>query len=310
MGVLEGMTQLSTSRNLEVLPTLTTIQYGNIDPTVPGFVNQAADPDAGVNFKYGITSDLTADFTVNPDFSQIESDRPQIEVNRRYPLFFSELRPFFVEGAEIFNIAAPVTFVHTRTIVDPDYGAKLSGQLGRFSLGVLTANDRAPGKVDDPSDSAFSQKAQTLITRARYDLYAESHLGAIVTNREFLDDYSRVFGLDGNFRLSPTIVADFRLVGSRYKNHSEKESDVHILSSRIVQNSRNIRWTLFAFQVSPEFDTDVGFVRRRGYRNLTSDLGYQFWPENWMINWGPEISYTRNYDYEGVLQDENVGLQL
>ncbi len=310
MGLLEGMTQLSTSRNLEILPTLTTIQYGNIDPAVPGFVNQAADPDAGVNFKYGITSNLTADFTVNPDFSQIESDRPQIEVNRRYPLFFSELRPFFVEGAEIFNIVAPVTFVHTRTIVDPDYGAKLSGQLGRFSLGVLTANDRAPGKVDDPSDPAFSQKAQTLITRVRYDLYAESHLGAIVTNREFRDDYSRVFGLDGNFRLSPTVVADFRLVGSRYKNHTEKESDGHMVSTRIVQNSRNVRWTLFAFQVSPEFDTDVGFVRRRGYRNLTSDLGYQFWPENWMISWGPEISYTRNYDYGGILQDENIGLQL
>ena len=98
---MEGMTDISTSRNLETLSTLTAIQYGEIDPTKPAFANQDTDPDAGVNVKYGITSDLTADFTINPDFSQIESDRPQIGVNQRFPLFFSELRPFFVEGAEI-----------------------------------------------------------------------------------------------------------------------------------------------------------------------------------------------------------------
>ncbi|MFP3948424.1 MAG: sugar-binding protein, partial [Longimicrobiales bacterium] len=97
MGVLEGMEGLSTSRNIEILPTVTAVQYGAIDPTRsggPGFVNQSTDPDAGVNVKYGITPNLTADFTLNPDFSQIESDRPQIEVNQRFPLFYQELRPF------------------------------------------------------------------------------------------------------------------------------------------------------------------------------------------------------------------------
>ncbi|MFP3948317.1 MAG: sugar-binding protein, partial [Longimicrobiales bacterium] len=79
MGLLEGMTDLSTSRNLEILPTFTAIQFGEIDPTLPsgpGFENRSVDPDAGMNVKYGLTSNLTADFTVNPDFSQIESDRP------------------------------------------------------------------------------------------------------------------------------------------------------------------------------------------------------------------------------------------
>ena len=121
MGLIEGMIDLSTSRNIEILPTFTTIQYGELDTTQPIFTNQNPDPDAGVNLKYGLTSNLTADFTVNPDFSQIESDRPQIDVNQRYPLFFSELRPFFVEGSEIFNVTAPGTLVHTRTMVDPDY---------------------------------------------------------------------------------------------------------------------------------------------------------------------------------------------
>ena len=91
MGILEGMTDLSTSRNIEILPTFTAIRYGELDNDSTAFVNQDTMPEGGVNVKYGITSNLTADFTYNPDFSQIESDRPQIEVNQRYPLFFDEI---------------------------------------------------------------------------------------------------------------------------------------------------------------------------------------------------------------------------
>ena len=98
-----------------------------------------------MNLKYGVTSNLTFDFTYNPDFSQIESDRQQIEVNQRFPVLYPELRPFFLEGQEIFRIAGPVTFIHTRTIVDPRYGAKLSGKIGKTTIGLLVANDEAPG---------------------------------------------------------------------------------------------------------------------------------------------------------------------
>ncbi|MDH3205466.1 MAG: carbohydrate binding family 9 domain-containing protein [Gemmatimonadota bacterium] len=311
MGLLEGMTDLSTSRNLEILPTVTAIQYGSIDPTRPAFVNQATDPDAGVNVKYGITSNLTADFTVNPDFSQIESDRQQIEVNQRFPLFFSELRPFFVEGSEIFSITAPVTFVHTRTIVDPDYGAKLTGQVGRISLGALTANDRAPGRVDDPNDPAFDRTAQTFIGRALVDLYAESNVGAIFTDREFLDGHSRTFGVNGNFRFSPIISGDLTAVGSWHKDAGATDQTTgDMVSTRISSSGRSLGWSVNAYQISPEFETDVGFVRRRDQRNIAGNVRYRFWPESWIINWGPSLNYSRNYDFDGVLEDENFGSRL
>ena len=203
-----------------------------------------------------------------------------------------------------------MTFVHTRTIVDPDYGAKLSGQVGRFSLGLLTANDRAPGKVDSPEDPSFDQTAQTFIARARYDLYAESNVGAIVTDREFLDSHSRVVGLDGNFRLGPTISADFRAVGSFFKDLEAGEEDGHMLSTGIRQNGRNVSWSLTASQISPDFATEVGFVSRTDTRRLESSLGYGFWPESWIIGWGPSLSYGRTYDYDDVLQDENLGFRV
>ena len=191
MGVLEGMTGLSTSRNIEVLPTFTAVQLGALD-AAGRFDNGEARPEGGVNFKYGVTSNLTADVTYNPDFSQIESDRPQIEQNQRFALFYPELRPFFLEGAEIFNIRAPAQIVHTRTIVDPRYGAKLTGKTGNTTVGVMYANDEAPGNADDAGAAAMGQSAQTFVGRMRYDLYSESFVGATYTDRQFLDSYSRV----------------------------------------------------------------------------------------------------------------------
>ena len=203
MGVLEGMLGLSRSRNLEIMPTVTAGRAGFRD-TTGQFVSDN-NAEGGANIKYGITSNLTFDFTYNPDFSQIETDRPQVEVNQRFPINYPELRPFFLEGQELFRIPGPVTLVQTRATVDPKYGAKLTGKLGRTALAFVFANDEAPGKTDDRDDPAFGKTAQVMLGRVRYDLYSESHLGVLVTDREFLDGHSRLGGVDGSLRLGARI---------------------------------------------------------------------------------------------------------
>ena len=157
-GTLGGLRGLSASRNLELLPTATAIQLGRLTDT--GYVEDDTQPDFGFNMKYGVTSNLTADFTLNPDFSQIEADRPQIETNQRYPLFFPELRPFFLEGQEIFRTPGRTNLVHTKTIVDPQIGGKLTGKTGNTTLGLLVANDAAPGKFDDPGAYGFGETGE------------------------------------------------------------------------------------------------------------------------------------------------------
>jgi hypothetical protein len=262
MGILEGMTNLSTSRNLEFLPTFTAVQFGSMDERNGTFGTGDPEADAGFNLKYGLTSNMTADFTLNPDFSQVESDQPQIEANQRFALFYPELRPFFLEGASIFSIRGPVTFVHTRTIVDPQYGLKLTGKQGRTSLGVLFARDEAPGKLDDPSDPAFGQAAQTFIGRAIYDLYSGSHLGGMLTNREFVTGYSRLGLLDGSFRLGATHNLGFRLAASRHQATDGTVSTGHLLDIDFRKNGRNLSYFWVNLAISPDFETDVGFVRR------------------------------------------------
>ncbi len=306
MGILEGFEDLSTSRNLEILPTVSAFRVGSLD-AASGMFLETDVAEAALNVKYGLTSNLTADFTVNPDFSQIESDLPQIEVNQRFPLFFPELRPFFLEGQEIFNVFAPINVLHTRTILDPRYGAKLTGKLGDTAVGVLVTDDEAPGKRDDPRDPAFGKTAKILVGRARYDLYAESYIGGTVTDREFLDSYSRVVAADGMFRIGAANRFNFFFAKSWHRDEETIERDGEQLGFFFSHRGRNLNITSGYGGTSPNFRTDTGFVRRVDQRQGMINVGYLWWPESWVVNWGPQVNYGRGYDFRGVLQDENVG---
>ena len=306
MGVLDGLTGLSTSRNLEVQPTFTAFRFGTLNEDTGQVVDGDPKPEVGANFKYGVTPNLIADFTLNPDFSQIESDRPQVEVNQRFALFFPELRPFFLEGAEIFQIQAPVTVVHTRTIVDPLYGAKLTGKTGKTTLGVLFASDEGASlSVDDPLDPAFGQPAQTFVGRLRYDLYSESFIGAIVTDREYLDGYSRLVGMDSNFRVGATHQFGFRALRTDRRDTVDSlRTDGYTIDVGFRKRGRNLSYSIDGFALSPDFQTDVGFVRRTNQRQAWGGIEYEWWPQSWVLSWGPELRYGRNYSFDNVLEDE------
>jgi hypothetical protein len=163
IGTVTGMTDFSTQRNFELLPTFTAVNSGRIEPSTGEFGSDHVE-EGGIGVKYGLNSNLTLDFTYNPDFSQIESDTQQISINQRFPLQFAELRPFFLEGQEIFQLVGMPRAVETRRIVDPRYGAKLSGKIGnRSSIGLLVADDEAPGKTEDVFDPAHGKRAQSVI---------------------------------------------------------------------------------------------------------------------------------------------------
>ena len=292
MGILEGLTDLSTSRNLEILPTFTGVQTGSLDTTDGRF--REGDPigQSGVGIKYGVTSNLTLDFTYNPDFSQIESDRPQVEVNQRFALFFSEQRPFFLEGQEIFAAATPLNLVHTRTVVDPRYGAKLTGKAGKTTLGVFLADDEAPGRLDDSSAAGFGRTAQSLIGRVRYDLYAESYVGAIATVREFGQDYNRVGGVDGRFRLGRTHTVSFLAVASEHQDEPNGRLSGPVFELDFTRQARNLSYSVSHSSIDPDFRTETGFVPRVDLRRTDANVAYKWWPEGTLLSWGPSFALS------------------
>ncbi len=303
MGLLRGMRDLSTKRNLEVLPTFTAVQFGRLQS--PADFRTRNIVEGGLNVKYGLSSNLTLDATYNPDFSQIESDRAQIEINQRFPLFYPELRTFFLEGQEIYrNTGGAVTIVHTRTIVDPKYGAKLTGKIARATLALIAANNEAPGDVEGRADPAFGKTAQVMMGRVKFDLYRDSYVGGIVTDREFLDSRSRVGFLDGTFRLGQNHRTTIKAALSDHRDREGVARDGLFLDAAFVKEGRSFRYVLARHLVEPTFRTDVGFVRRGDIKRTLGNIYYRWWPERWVINWGPGFNYDRVDDYSGTLQDE------
>ncbi|HUQ68142.1 MAG TPA: DUF5916 domain-containing protein [Planctomycetaceae bacterium] len=297
IGLLTGITNLSAQRNFELLPTFTAVSQGALNP-LTGEYGTADVEEGGVGLKYGINSNLTFDFTYNPDFSNIESETQQIEINQRFPIDYPELRPFFLEGREIYEIPGRPTPVQTRKIVDPRYGAKLTGKVGaRSSIGLFVADDEAPGKVD-VSDPAYGQKAQNVLGRYKYDLYRNSHVGVIFTDREFMKDYSRLVMLDAALRMGET--GNF---GWRYYKSNREESSLEkagwATEMSIRQNTRNWNWAFIANAISPEFGNALSFVQRANQIQIMApQFSYRWYPENWIRSWGPGFNMPRLYDFE------------
>ncbi len=305
-GILDGLRELSRSRNLEILPELTGAQLGSLD-TGSGTFNEL-DPlgDLGVSVKYGVTPNLTADFTYNPDFSQIESDQPQIETNQRFALFYPEQRPFFLEGQEIFQTATTLNLLHTRTIVDPRFGGKLTGKVGNTTLGVVVADDEAAGRLDDTDHPRYGTTAQTVVGRMRYDLYPESYLGAIMTSRQFGEDYNRVGGVDGRFRLGRTHRFSFLAVNSSTRDPEFGETTAPAFEADFIRQGRNFGYSASYSDIDPDFWTQTGFLPRVNLRQASTTVSYRWWPESALITWGPSLTYLRLFDHSGVLQDEQI----
>src|SRR6185436_3665135 len=235
-GRLTGFEGISTERTLELIPSLTISETAKrasalpagalaINPSLndPGrLVNQPARLEPGLTLKYSITPTITLDAAFNPDFAQVEADQTVVTANQRFPIFFEEKRPFFFEGIDIFQ--TPLQAVHTRTIIDPDYAAKLTGKLGRYTFGVLLASDNAPGNFSEeertnpqilPAIQRFLDKnAYIAVVRLKRDVGKESNLGILATSYDFIEKHSKLMSFDGRLKLNPLTVLNFQLIGT------------------------------------------------------------------------------------------------
>jgi hypothetical protein len=191
---------------LEILPNFT---YSRDSERETGDNwDKRTDTNVGVSMKYGITSAITAEATVNPDFSQVESDAFQVEVNRRYPIFYREKRPFFLESKEVLEFtkikdSMMYSAVHTRRIVDPGWAAKISGASGKLNFAVLAANDRSAGRPWENGINPYEGKSALFgIVRAKYNIGSDNFIGLLYSGRHFQDQQNDTLGADLKYRFS------------------------------------------------------------------------------------------------------------
>lgn len=301
---------LVRGKNLELMPTVVGSKA----------LGQKFQPEIGANVKYGLTSDVTADLALNPDFSQIEADIPQNEVNQRYPLYYPEKRPFFLEGKDIFD--TPFELLYSRKIVSPVWAAKLTGKIKNTSFGVMSALDDRPAGIEIPGapllDVNSSYRSLNSVLRLRQDLYSESYLGFIASDKEIgltgssiFSDYNRLAAIDGQFKISQTNRLAFQLAGSRSQVDEIKTALAPAWYLGFNHQDRHLNYSLDWFSIHPEFEAGLGFLRRKDIHYLYARAGYAFLPGNdYIISVTPSVSYRRIYDYSWVLTDEDLDLSL
>ena len=173
-------------RNIQLIPYGLLRGFRDIDqrdPANPFFESRTLQPEVGLDAKFILHDSFVLDATVNPDFSQIESDQPQITVNQRFEVFFPEKRPFFLENSNYFT--TPINMVFTRRIAHPEFGLRLTGKSGPWAVGLMATDDRAPGEVLPPTDPHAGERATFTIARVSRDIFEQSNIGATYTDREF-----------------------------------------------------------------------------------------------------------------------------
>jgi Domain of unknown function (DUF5916)/Carbohydrate family 9 binding domain-like len=201
---IRGLAGVEPSRNLEIVPSLTTGRTDQQpDPLVDSLEKGDSETEVGLNVRWAMTRDLTANLALNPDFSQVEADVPKLEINSQFALSYPESRPFFLEGADYF--ATPMDAVFTRTVADPDVGAKLTGQVNDNTIGLFAAQDAItnllfPGALSSPTHS-LDQPNDAFVGRYVRRV-GDSQLGALITTRSGDDYHNDVAGIDGRFRIS------------------------------------------------------------------------------------------------------------
>ena len=309
---LEGLEGARPGRNLELDPTVTAIRAEGreVFPTSP-LDGGGTDTDAGLTARWGVTPNVTLSGALNPDFSQVEADSAQLDVNTQFALFYEEKRPFFLEGADFFT--TPIQAVYTRTVADPAWGVKASGKAGREAFGVFVADDDVtnlllPGK--EGSDlTAIAASNLTGVARLRHDVGKSSSVGVLVTAREGDGYANAVAGVDGSLRLAKADTLTFQVLRSTTEYPDEIRDELGqgggelggtaaLISYR--HSDRDWNWRAELESYGREFRADSGFVPQVDYREGSLGLFRTLWgePDDWYgnIEVGGDWEYVEDQD--------------
>jgi hypothetical protein len=251
-GKITGLDEIKYERTLEIVPSITVSETGSrvqANEIAAGrFVNQPIKQDIGLTLKYTLSPNITLDAAINPDFAEIEADAPVITANQRFPIFFQEKRPFFLEGQDTFT--TPFQIFHSRQIVDPDVAAKLTGKIGKTSFGFLAASDNAPGnysenEINNPTTfrriNEFVDRNATFgVLRIKRDFGKENNIGVMATYRSFPEQKNLVASIDGILKLSPRMVSQFQFIGTHTRDCFFESKFDPVLDPAQAQRNRDV----------------------------------------------------------------------
>jgi hypothetical protein len=309
---LTGFDDVLPGREIELVPTLTSITMQSRENETSGPFNTDYSFEPGLTSSWGITNNLKVSATFNPDFSTIESDIIQVDVNNPFELWYSEKRPFFLEGDEYFETS--IDAVHTRAMADPNYGVKLTGKEGANTIGFFSAQDAITNLVipslEGSDADTLEMRSYGTVFRYLRDYGQSSNIGLLLTDREGQDYYNRLFGLDGIFRLGKRDHVKWQVLGTRTRypdsislKHGQTIGGFGGEGVCANYSHNTERYNLFGTyqQMSSDFRADLGFVNQVGYRY--ADVGGEYiWragPGHWFTWINVYLGADLSKDYDG-----------
>lgn len=337
-GYLTGVTGVRTGRGLMLLPAVVASQSGGRND-LGEFENDRLTADAGLTAKFALSSDLTIDATFNPDFSQVESDAFQIDVNTKFALFYPEKRPFFQEGSDLFN--SWFNAVYTRSINDPLVAGKLTGRSGDTSFEYLAALDEHSLVIlpfAETSHFVEVGRSMSNILRIRRELGEQTYLGMIATDRRYDSGGSgSLAGLDSRIRFNSNYQMEIQALGSLTTEPDDttltaddelnqllfddgghtgafdgEQFNGYGLYASFGREGRHWGFDVDYWDRSPTFRADNGFETGNDRRSLSFDSGYTFNLDNseW-IKWvSPSVSGSRIWNHQGEYRAHEIAAEL
>ena len=302
-GNMTGINNVSPGRNMQFIPYAGFSRASYWNPAKPGLqYDTKNDFRAGLDGKIVLRDSLTLDMTLNPDFSQVESDSPQVTINQRYEVFFPEKRPFFMENADYFK--TPENLFFSRRMADPQFGARLTGKIGRWAIAALAGDDRSPGERADEDADYYGDRAAIGIFRLYRELGKESRIGGLITSRDFAGSYNRVFSMDTRLQLKQNLTLTGQWMGSRNKDLDGNSKNGTAGYLRLAQSGRHFTANTYYRDRSPEFETEMGFITRVNIRETGGGVDYTWRPKKGsIVSYGPSFSGNAIYDHDGTLTD-------
>ncbi len=274
----------------------------DINPEIRGAVRREADDKnfnsemtdpVGFNVRYGWSSNVGINATVNPDFSQIEADVAQINYDPRRSLFFPEKRPFFLDGIERFQ--TPTRLIYTRRIANPVGAGKIAGKFGANTIGFISAADNSGPSISEMDLSYVNA------LRLKRDLSDQNHMGLVFTDKSHKDWSNRVVAIDGRFVAKDSYT--FRAQGGFSQTNDKENIGTIAPMWNIAANANGRKWSgSFSFKgYHNEFNPEVGFIERGNYVTITTGPTRRFYGKKDAIVEQLILSLrlTGNWDYSG-----------
>jgi hypothetical protein len=320
---ISGFEAISPGHNIEIDPTLTSSRTDERESYPEGELERGEiELEPGLTARWGVTPSITASGTINPDFSQVEADTAQLEVNERFALFFPEKRPFFLEGEDYFR--TPNRAIFTRTVANPAWGVKLTGKIGDNVLGASVTRDRMNNLVI-PSNQfsdyeSIDQEVTGSVFRYRRDLGRSSTVGVLGTSREADDYHNRLVGIDGFVQVAGADTLEFQVLhthtlypnGIAERHHQIADGFAGTgLFARYNHGTRNWGWSVSYEDFSPGFRADFGFIPRVDYRHVLAWVSRTWWGDanRWWTSFDIGPGFARTVSHNGVLLNQNIGIE-